>query len=189
LISQSSFVAKAREFFNPLMSAFGFDERAESGYSVRFEKSPLFVELRYDPRSRELVVWIGDGYEDEPPFELADLLRASGAPPEAIASVELMQPSEEPTLTRMLDHASQLLEAHGAGFLTDEEGAFGRARRVRSDRAERYTALVRSKARVAAADRAWRDKDYGRVHDLLNPIRDALDQEHLRRLAFAEKHL
>jgi hypothetical protein len=63
------------------------------------------------------------------------------------------------------------------------------ARTLRSERAAYYTAQLGSRGLLDEADAAWDEKDYGRVHDLLNPIRDSLGESHRRRLKFAEKRL
>lgn len=72
---------------------------------------------------------------------------------------------------------------------SDGHDTFAAARRLRSERAAQYTAELRNSAILEAADVAWKKKDDGRVHDLLNPIRDSLDESHRRRLTFAEKRL
>ena len=58
----------------------------------------------------------------------------------------------------------------------------------RSRRAAAYATAVQNRALLRAADDAWAQKDYGRVQDLLNPMRDALGVTP-RRLDFAEKKL
>jgi hypothetical protein len=42
---------------------------------------------------------------------------------------------------------------------------------------------------IAEADTAWQGHNYGLVCELLRPIREELDDTHLRRLAFAESKL
>jgi len=85
--------------------------------------------------------------------------------------------------------AAQLLSGCGRPFLRGDPSAFARARALRSERARAYTGELQLRGVLEAARAAWEERDYGRVHDLLNPLRDSLDEVHRRRLAFAQKRL
>jgi hypothetical protein len=77
----------------------------------------------------------------------------------------------------------------GEDFVAGDRDTFAAARELRSHRAEAYTQNLRGRGVLETADAAWGERDYGRVHDLLNPIRESLDRVHRRRLEFAEKKL
>jgi hypothetical protein len=174
--------------FDPLMDNVGFAHVPSGPYSIRFERAPIFLQVDYDVRSHEVPIWIGDGDDAEPPLELTDALRAVGVNATDLVAASI-QTSDPVALARMLRRASELVRAYCAPFLQGSRDAFEAARRLRSQRAKAYTEDIRDSHALAAADDAWAKKEYGAVHDLLNPIRDRLDASHRRRLEFAQKHL
>jgi hypothetical protein len=190
MITAARFIEAVRRAFAYLTEEFGFRLGEPGDYVVRFERDAVYLSVDYDAgRSHEITVWVGDANADEPPLELADVLRAADAAPADIASVELMQTGDPKVAERLLEHAADLLHFHGRPFLEGRPEAFAQARSLRSRRAAEYTKDVRSRHVLEAADEAWAQKDFARVHDLLNPIRDSLDNTHLRRLMFVEGRL
>jgi hypothetical protein len=199
-MTSDTFSSKVIDTFDPMLAKRGFRLATQNASAVRFENLPMFVEVTHHPGRRELDVWVGDVRSLEPPFELADVLRAAGGSSEAIESVAVMRTDDDSVLSGFLDRGARLLDAHADALLRGDEAALDEARRLRSTRAVEYTrgvqqrsrlnaACLRLESRLSAAEAAWKDGDYGRVHDLLNPVRDSLDQERRRRLAFAEKQL
>lgn len=190
MIDESTFSAEVRRTLGDLLGKVGYDVTRSDRYSVRFEKPAAFVEVNYDAhRSQELSIWLGDRTEAEPPLEFVDALQATDCTPENLENVALMQTGDPAVLGRLLEHAAGLLSDCGQEFLAADKGAFDAAREFRSRQAEKYTIGLRNQDVLEAADIAWADKDYGRVHDLLNPIRDSLGGAHERRLRFVEKRL
>jgi hypothetical protein len=149
------------------------------------------VAVTYDaPRSHEVSIWLGELREDpEPPLELADALRPTDCDAEDLRFAELIQTSDVETLSRLLEQASELLRAFAYQLLEGRHEAFVAARTMRSERAAAYTAELTSASVLEEADAAWARKEYSRVHDLLHPIKDTLDDYHRRRLEFAEKRI
>jgi hypothetical protein len=157
---------------------------------MRFERSPVFVDVSYEPqRSHELSAWIGITGDPEPPFELADVLRATGCPKSDVASVAIMQTGSIIVLRRLLRRVARLMDSWADAFLLGDREAFEDARTMRSDRARQYTSHIVTGGQLSAADAAWSQEDYARVHALLYPIRDRLNKHHLHRLQFAERRL
>jgi hypothetical protein len=190
MITTDRFIEAVRRAFAYLTEEFGFRLGEPGEYVVRFERNAVYVSVDYDAgRSHEITAWVGDANAAEPPLELADVLRAADAAPAEVASVELMQTGDPEAAERLLEHAADLLRLHGRPFLEGRPEAFAQARSLRSRRAAEYTRDVRNRHLLDAADEAWAQKDFARVHDLLNPIRDSLDNAHLRRLRFVEGRL
>lgn len=190
MIDESTFSNKVRRTFGDLLAEFGYEASRADGYSIRFERTPTFVELDYDAqRSHEVSIWLSDGDELEPPLELVDALRATECEPKDVEGVALMQTDSPADLDVLLQRAAQALRDCGSDFVAGDTNAFAAARELRSQRAESYTVNLQNRSALAAADDAWAAKDYGRVHDLLNPIRDSLGSSYQRRLEFAEKKL
>jgi hypothetical protein len=190
MITASRFIEAVRRAFAYLTDDVGFQLCEPGDYVVRYERDPVYVSVNYDAsRSHEITVWVGDANAAEPPLELADVLRSADAAPTDVASVELMQTGDPKVAERLLEQAADLLRSHGRPFLEGRPEAFAQARSLRSRRAAQYTEDIRNRRLLEAADEAWAQKDFARVHDLLNPIRDSLDNTHLRRLRFAEGKL
>lgn len=191
MISSADFEQMVESSVGKLLTAEGFRRVDELPFRIRYERGALFVDVEYETsRSRELTIWLADADRNgEPPLTLSDALRATDCDAEAIERVARSQTGDAAFLGRLLFDARDLLFTFGQPFLNGDESAFARARQIRSDRARSYTAGLRHRPVLEAADAAWQAKDYGRVHDLLNPIRDSLDESHRRRLTFAEKRL
>jgi hypothetical protein len=191
MIDERHFAALVQRTLGAALDAYGYKPAGVDAFRVLFQKPSSFVEVTYDAaRSQEVSIWFGElPTAPEPPLELADVLRVSDCDADDIRSAELIQTSDADALERLLDRVVNLLRGCANQFLADGHDAFAAARRLRSERAAEYTAELRNRTIVKAADVAWTTKDYGRVHDLLNPIRDSLGESHRRRLTFAEKRL
>jgi hypothetical protein len=191
MIDERDFAGVVHRTLGAALEAYGYKPAGADAFRVRFQKPSSFVEVTYDAaRSQELSIWLGESPTDpEPPLELADVLRASDGDADDIRFAELIQASDADALERLLQRAADLLRGCANQLLADGHDAFAAARRLRSERAAEYTTELRNRAILEAADAAWKKKDYGRVHDLLNPIRDSLGNSHRRRLTFAEKRL
>jgi hypothetical protein len=191
MIDETTFEQVVRRTVGEALDSFGYMPTTGVGFRVRFEKPTSYLEVIYDAsRSHEVSIWLGESPTDpEPPLELADVLRAIDCNGENVRFAELMQTSDADALGRLLERAAELLRECAGRFLENGPEAFAAARTLRSARAAAYTAELRTRGVLAAADAAWELKEYGRVHDLLYPIRDSLGEPHRRRLEFAEKKL
>jgi hypothetical protein len=191
MIDDRDFAGLVRRTLGAALEAYGYKLADVEAFRVRFLKPSSFVEVSYDAaRSQELSIWLGESPTDpEPPLELADALRASNCDADDVRFAELMQTSNADALERLLERAANLLRECAEQLLAGDHDAFDAARRLRSERAAEYTAELRNRPILQAADVAWKKKDYGRVHDLLNPIRDSIGESHRRRLTFTEKRL
>ena len=191
MIDQQTFTGVVDRTLGAALVTRGYEPTEQGGFQLRFQKESSFVEVTYDAaRSQELSIWLGELPVDaEPPLELADVLRASECNADDIRFAELIQASDADALERLMRRAADLLLGCASKFLADGHDAFRAARQLRSERAAEYTRGLRDRAVLEASDVAWTNRDYGRVHDLLNPIKDSLDHSHRRRLAFAEKRL
>lgn len=191
MIDEGDFARLVHRTLGAALEPYGYKPAGADAFRVRFQKPSSFVDVTYDAaRSQELSIWLGESPTDpEPPLELADVLRASGCDADDIRFAELIQAPDADALERLIQRVADLLRGCANRLLADGHDAFAAARRLRSERAAEYTAELRNSAILEAADVAWKKKDYGRVHDLLNPIRDSLDESHRRRLTFAEKRL
>jgi hypothetical protein len=189
MISAADFNGLVESSFGETLTAHGFHVDQEWPYRIRYRRGDVFVDADYDAsRSRELTVWVGrDDEDDEPPLALPDVLRATTCDLESIDRAARTQTGDPAFLAELLAEAGDLLARFGQPFLQGARPAFLAARRLRSERARAYTAELRTRGALEAADAAWNGKDYDKVRELLDPIRESLDESHLRRLVFAEK--
>lgn len=191
MITPAQFIDIVDRALGPVLTPKGFAMVATDDFAVEFRKPPTLLLVRYEERSHELSVWLSDGADDsgEPPLELADALRATDCPASEVKSVSLIQAHDVEPLQRLIGHVAEVIAKCAIPFLEGDERSFDEARRIRADRARAYTAQVVNAPAIAEADTAWQGRDYGRVCKLLRPIREELDDTHLRRLAFAESKL
>jgi hypothetical protein len=190
MITESSFADAVDRTIGAMLADYGYDAEHDD-FRVRFDRSGTFVEVAYDARrSSEVSVWLGQTiFDREPPLELADVLRATECAEADAESVGLLQTRNESALGRLLARAANLLRECASDFLKGDRQAFATAFAIRSRRAADYTTEIANRPALDAADAAWAGKDYGRVHELLNPIRDTLGEAHRRRLEFVEKRM
>ena len=188
MIASADFEEMVASSLGDLLTAEGFRRRDLMPFLIRYERGNAFVDVEYEAsRSRELTIWIGDADRNaEPPLTLPDALRATNCDAQTIERIARSQSGDRTFLERLLFDARELLSTFGRPFLRDDDSAFARARHIRSSRARAYTAELQNRAVLEAAEKAWHVKDYGRVHELLDPIRDSLSEPHSRRLRFAE---
>ncbi len=191
MISSADFEQMVESSVGELLAAEGFRRGEALPFHIRYERDALFVDIEYEAsRSRELTIWLGDADRNgEPPLTLPDALLATDCDAQAIERIARSQSGDPAFLERLLNDARDLLAEFAQPFLHGDGSAFARARAIRSDRARAYTEELQNRPVLEAAVTAWEAKDYGRVHDLLNPIRDSLDEAHRRRLRLAEKRL
>lgn len=191
MIDERAFADLAHRTLGAALQSYGYQAAGADPFRLRFQKPSSYLEVSYDAsRSQEVSIWLGESPTGpEPPLELADVLRATDCDADDVRFAELIQTSDADALGRLLDRAADLLRRCAKQFLEDGHDAFTAARRLRSEHAAEYTAELRNRGLLEAADAAWQKRDYGRVHDSLNPIRDSLGDSHRRRLTFAEKRL
>jgi hypothetical protein len=186
MITASELADAVAQHFAPAIRNFGLSAVPQSDFSTRYEGQQVFVQVDYDAgRTHELNLRVGQKESPEPPFTLADLLRATDCPPDLISRVDLIQVADAAVLERQLARCTELLVAYGGPFLQGDPHAFADATALRSESARRYTSRMATAATIEKADSAWRRRDYDLVYALLGPIRSDLDLSHRRRLDFA----
>ncbi|HWT92954.1 MAG TPA: hypothetical protein VN238_08165 [Solirubrobacteraceae bacterium] len=190
MITEGEFQTAVAETVGSFLEARGFRSAGGEGYGARFAADEVVFSVDLDAgRSWQLEVSARMSRDSEPSLALSDLLRAAGAKEEQILPLRLVQVTERETLVRELLSATAALDGHLRPALAGDAAFFENARRIRSDHAAAYTARVVDRSRIAEADEAWTAKDYDRVNDILDPVRERLDETHARRLAYAKRKL
>lgn len=191
MIDSSSFDAINRNRLAPVLEPHGYKNIGSDGFRTRFESPEFFVDVLYDAtRSHEISIVLGPLNAVEAlSLELSDALRANGSPEDDVRLVASIQASDDDVLSGIMARVAEVLRRSARVFLERRIEPYEEAVRLRSERAATYTSKVMHQPVLEAAETSWAAKDYGRVHDLLNPIRDSLDETHLRRLELAAKRL
>jgi hypothetical protein len=192
MIGESDFENTVRGALEVPLASYGYRHVESDGYRVRFDSPSHFVEVFYDAaRSHEVAITIDalQRWSDSPPMQLSDVLRATNCSEVDVRFAESIQVSDEAALERLLVRIAKLLRENASGFLEGQPALYSAAEHIRSEQAEQYTLEVVRRPILEESDLAWASKDYGRVRDLLNPIKDSLSETYRRRLALAVKHL
>lgn len=142
--------------------------------------------VAYDhARSWELSVSLRQQRQEDPAFELADVLRVTPCPKLEVERFALMQSGDPAVLERLLHAACESLARYGGEFLRGSPEAFDRARRVRSQRASEFTERVNDAPILRTADETWHRRDMKSVAEVLGPLRARLSNRDKRRLEYA----
>ena len=191
MIAPAEFAPIVDRVFGQVLSTKGFAMVATNDFTVTFRSASASLMVSYQQRSHELTAWLSDVEDDsdERPIELPDALRATDCPASEVDSLTLIQAHDPEPVERLLRRVADVIWKYASPFLEGDRASFDAARRIRADRARALTAKVVNAPAIAEADSAWQARDYEQVCKLLRPIREALDDTHPRRLAFAESKL
>lgn len=190
MISVEQFDSAAMAALRPLRSDFGFSPGSRSDYRCRVVSADRWIEATYQPHTHELRLWVGGGdARGGPPLELSDLLRATECPPGLITQTELIQTGDVDVLERLMASCVEYLVRYATSFLRGDPRAFAAAREILRSRSTEYTNQVIMGPAIAAAEQAWREKDFATVARELAPHADILDGKQRRRLAYARRQL
>lgn len=166
------------------------DLRWVTPYLCEVRIGAVAIAVSYDAsRSQELIVSVRENGQNEPAFEIADLLRVTTCPSVEYGDYELMQTGAVDVLERLLRGVFGLLVRYGGEFLSGDSVAFSRARRDRSQRAARITQGVNDGPILSAAERAWHARDFDHFVRLLGPLRTRLGDRDRRRLEYARRSI
>lgn len=189
-MSSSDFESAVNKEFMFLVDKFGFRCTFTSTAMVRYESECVFVAIRYDAnRSYELGVEVGrlqDLYNgQERPFSLNEILAHRNLNFGNINSAILAssQSVVESCLKKM---ASQLL-IYGEDYLNNDIFAYRELIEQRERICKNYEiktklSFIRNDAKVA-----WRNRDFKKIIELFDPVKDELNESELKKLNYANK--
>jgi len=122
-----------------------------------------------------------------PDFDFDEAIRAGSAPvgirPTGYAA------RDEKSVRHLLQNMATLLAMYCAPLLQGDEAAWSRLIAQREAEVTRYAFENHVRQAMKDATRAWLEKDYAKVVDLLDPVRSALGTADRAKLEHAERKL
>jgi len=173
--------------FGFLVAEFGFRITESNPTLVRYESERVFLNVYHGRRSYEIDVEIGRlPLVERRRYRLPDVLGA-------IAGLEdkrdtYFQASNGPVVERCVRAIADLVAKHYGPVLRGEPAVFDSIGAYTAERDAAYTKEVVQRPVRAAADKAWRAKDYEKVRELYGSIRNDLSPVERKRLDYAERH-
>lgn len=149
----------------------------------------VVVVVDYEEALAELSVWLRQPDQQDHPFEVSDILRATDCPEASWQRLTSIHTTDPTVAAELLDLVASYVQTFAGAFLRGDERAFAEARALRSERAAAYTRGINLAPTVRAANEAWAAGDLQRVVETLDPVRDHLSEREARRLSFAESRL
>lgn len=190
MIDERTFQIKVERAFRTLMASLNYYQTRSDGYIARYENDLFFFEVRYDAnRTNELTFWFGRLGSSDLPLEIADILQFAKCDESIVIAVGQIQTDKADILEHKLNATANYMRQYCTGTLSGGEEEYEKVYRDMGVRSQEYTDRLSIQPILDTAEIAWVQKEYDRVHDLLNPIKDHLDNRLKRRLRYAEKKL
>lgn len=182
------FVEEAQTAFHFLVEELGFRlVKCEPPTFVRYESNKLFVNVYHGRLSYEIDVEIGrlsDPYHRR--YWIADVLGAILGWEDK--SRTYFQASNQKALRGCIQVIADLVAKHYRPMLAGDLAVLDRVAAYASERNQAYERKSAERPVRNAADKAWRARDYAKVRELYESIRDSLTPVERKRLEYAEKH-
>ncbi len=156
---------------------------------VRYESKKVFVSVFHGRGSYEIGVDIGRMDQREK-YGLGYIVSWAGekaVEAEGFGQRTMFQVSNPEGVREIVPRVARLVEKYGSPFLTGGPEFYAELRKAN----ERARVEFQRKQLLAGirkeADAAWKAKDFARLTELLQPVRDDLTVVEGKRLAYAEK--
>ncbi len=189
---KDEFLDLVRNQFSFLESEFGFRCVAAGSHSVRFQSEKVFVTIHYDSRrSYELGVEVGqidllfDG--EERPFTLVEILRMQGV--DKREDYTFFQASTSKALAGCIERLAYLLLTYGKELLENNVFYFKSLSAFRERESDRYALQSKLTSVRSKLQKAWNNKDYLKVVELLQPFEKHISDLERKKLEFARRRL
>jgi hypothetical protein len=157
---------------------------------VRYESSLVFVNVYHGRASFELGVEIGRLAEAGEKLTLYDMVARTGAEEaEGFGQHVMFQVSTREGVQELVPKLAGLVQKYGPQFLNADANAYREALEARSRAAAEYEKQVPLRNLRGKVETAWQAKDFARVIELSQAMRDDLTEVEAKRLAYAEGQL
>jgi len=186
--AELGFVEAAQAAFSFLVEDRGFRlVRLEPPTFLRYESDTIFVNIYHGRQSYELNVEIG---------RIADPMGRSYRLPEVLGALfgwddrrrTYFQASSSPVVRRCIETIADLVTRHYQQVLMGDREALDRIAAHTAEKAHMLEKEAVQRRVRGAAEKAWRAKNYAKVRELYESIRDDLSLVERKRLEYAEKH-
>ena len=172
------FTEAAARHIEPLLASFGFRCTGSSCYVVEYSSPNVLLDLVHD----RLSYGIGAEFQriDDPNqrCSLGGLLTSKGE----AASFQASTPQAVDVVIKKI---AGLLRQYGANVLSGDAETYQRLVDETADRSKEYTREVVQHPVREAAENAWKNRDYAKVHELYGSIESDLTPVERGRLEYA----
>jgi hypothetical protein len=152
---------------------------------VRFESRRLFVNVYHGRKSFEIGLELGQTGSDEGPYSMWEILRLVEA--EDAAAYRNFAATTAGGVAEGVARLASLFRVTVEGGILDDPGLFVRLARQRAAVSEAYAREVELAHAREALDAAWQARDYAKVVELLEPLRDDLTPSERQKLDIAKR--
>lgn len=186
--SDLRFVEAVEDAFSFLVEECGFRiASAEEPTFVRYESDTTFLNVYHGRQSYELNVEVGS---------IADPVGRSYRLPDVLGAIlgrddkrrTYFQASNREAVRRCVQVIADLVAQHYGPVLKGDAEVLGRIAAHTSESSQAHTREVVQRPVREAAEKAWHAKDYARVQELYESVRESLTLVERKRLEYAEKH-
>jgi hypothetical protein len=157
---------------------------------VRYESSKVFVNVYHGRASFEMGVEIGRLSQADERLTLSSIVALAGAEKaEGFGRHVMFQVSSREGVQQFVPKLAALVQKYGPPFLRGDDDAYCEALKARALAWAQYQKQVTIDQSREKAEPAWHAKDYVRVVELYQAMREDLTQVEAKRLAYAERRL
>jgi len=174
--------------FSFLVNEYGFRVVEDTSTFVKYESTNVFVNVYHGRSSYVLGFEIGQirdlSNRNEVIYSLGDILDLLGKRQEE--RYTFFQASTNERVKEYVLKLALLVRKYGKGFLHGETRLFAdllEASWKKVKAYERETALARARKE---AENAWRERDYAKLVEIYNPVREDLTPAELKKLEYAQ---
>lgn len=162
----------------------------EKATFVRYESSDVFINIFHGRASYEINVEIGRIRDINNRLSIAGIVDWAGAyNAEGFGRHVMFQTNTRDGIQESVPRLASLVKKYAVPLLRNEDSAWGKALQLQAHRWNEYINEVNMTAMREKADAAWRKKDYVRVVELYDAVRQNLTEVEAKKLAYAEHHI
>jgi hypothetical protein len=184
--TQLHFREEAEVAFRFLERDYGFRLVENDETSLRYESPEgVFVNVYHGRSSYELKFEVGrlDSAATDERFYPVDFVELSG-----VSEESFFQASNAERVRRYLPELARVLAEHGSSALRGDPFVFKRLRDIQASRSDSLLLSWKLADARAEADAAWRDKNYSRVVQAYEPLKEHLMPSERKKLDYAKSH-
>jgi hypothetical protein len=157
---------------------------------VRFESDTVFVNVYHGRASYELNVEIGESVIGkqlpESPFTIGEILHTV-IPTEAL-NYHPYQVTTRESVQKFVHELARLVKEYATPALLGDHEFFQRVSKVQAQRSDNYLRGLHLNRTRTEVETAWRQRNYTRVIELYDSIKDDLTPTEAKKLEYATKH-
>jgi hypothetical protein len=173
------------------LGSYGLKPKKTEVTWVRFESKSVFVEVYHGRASYEIGIDIGRRDRAER-YGLDYIVFRAGEgawSAEGFGRGTMFQVSSREGVQQFVPKVAELLKKYGERFLRGDPEFYDELAKANERASADYTRRQLIEGVRKKANSAWAEKNYRRVVDLYQPLREDLTEIESRRLAYAEKQM